>query len=61
MKQKKYLKEIGLSKIENLGIDDQFIVSLIASKTVSLDGNEYCIIQIEILNTKDHLATHMDF
>lgn len=61
MVENKYLEEMGMSKIVNLGIDDQLIGELHAHKRLSLDGKEYVLIRVKICDlSKIHLI-HEDF
>lgn len=50
MNDSKYLEELAMKEIVNLGIDDQYISEVRACKRPSLSGKEYLVIKIQRLD-----------
>jgi len=61
MDDAKYLDEMEMTKIVNLGIDDQFIGEIEACKRQSLDATNYLIIHIEIKELNNLCLLQEDF
>ena len=61
MTDSKYLDDMDMEKIVNLGIDDQYIGEIAAIKRPSLDSTNYLVIDIEIKSLNNLCLSQDDF